>query len=281
MRFSPQKAYLYPVLRPGSSDYPRAEFEVELTPERIANTTALRIQADFELSDPDLLELVESQRAHYVLLVRAPGTQHRSSHHSLKQRIVAKFASGAIAGRVEARGLLIARKRVSAFQARGWHEDYQDRTYDIPAGAVLAEDESKDWNVDNAEEAPIGSIFDQQVLPDLSSGQWRCDIGGEKVVLHMSQEDTERFRGARGPTASPSTAALIMNSLYLPALIHVLHEADGASSEYEDRRWYRSLNARLLDCERPELGQPSDRLSDAQQLLEQPYATLLLGEDSP
>ena len=83
MRFDPNKTYPYPVLRPGSSDYPHAEFEVELEePERVRGTTALRIEAEFQLSDQALRNLVARGAAKYVLLVRSPATHHRSVHCS-------------------------------------------------------------------------------------------------------------------------------------------------------------------------------------------------------
>ena len=277
MRYNPHKAYPHPVLRPGSSDYPRGEFEVELTPERIADTTAMRIRADFALSDPDLLHLVDSKRAHYVLLVRATKTQHRSSHQSLKPQLRQPFPDGAIAGPVEARGLLVARQRLPSFRAEGWHDDYQGRTYDIPAGAVLAEDEPQQWEVDNAEEAPISSIFDQQAQAELKAGQWRCYLEGERVVLEMSPEDSRRFLEIRIQNEAP---AVIMNSIYLPALTHVLYEAERSEAEYEGKRWFRSLNASLERRGLSVIGDVSDRLSDAQQLLDRPFANLLPTEES-
>ena len=69
----------------------------------------------------------------------------------------------------------------------------------------------------------------------------------------------------------------IMNAVYLPALVHVLQEADHDDDEdYSDCRWYRSLDTRLEDCERPQLGKGQDRLDDAQRLLDQPFARLPL-----
>ena len=66
-----------------------------------------------------------------------------------------------------------------------------------------------------------------------------------------------------------------MNSVYLPALLHVLTTADVAANDYAQRRWFRSLDAKLAEWGRPQLGAgTTDRLLDAQKLLESPFGQL-------
>ncbi|MXX18167.1 MAG: hypothetical protein F4X03_12950 [Dehalococcoidia bacterium] len=276
MRYDPNKAYLYPVLRPGSTDYPRAEFQAEPDPERIEHTTAVRISAEFNLSDPDLLRLIEEGAAQYVLLVRAAATHHRSSHHSSEPAVEVPFESGRLSGRTEIRGLLVAVRDMPEFRAEGWHGDYAGMTFDLHAGDVLAEDEPREYFIDNAEEAPVGSIFQVQPHAPLLDGTWNCDLAGDRVALRMSEGDYRRFMDARSRVNGSPDAMYVMNAVYLPALVHVLQEADHGEEDYGDYRWYRSLDARLAECERPLLGDGRDRLDDAQRLLDQPFAHLPL-----
>ena len=278
MRYDPGKAYPWPVLRPGGrdKDYPRAEFEVEIEVDRIDGSTAVRASATFALGDPDLRGLVEKESARYVLLVSAPATHHRSAHVSAGPPIAAEFPNGALAGRTEVRGLLVAVRPVPGFRADGWHDDYAGRRYDIEAGGVLAEDEPEIYWIDNAEEADIGSIFESQA-GGADTGRWRCDLNGDRVRLRMSPEDDERFKAARSRVNTTPEAASVMNGVYLPALVYALQEADRSEGEYADRRWYRALNERLRDRGLPGLGSTAaqDRLADAQRLLEEPFGEAL------
>lgn len=276
MKFDPNKTYPYPVLRPGSSDYPRAEFEVEPEIERIRGTTALRLVADFELSDQTLLELIEQGDAEYVLLVRSSATHHRSVHCSSSSSMEEMFGDGRLSGRTEVRGLVVATRCLTDFHADGWHEDYQDRKFDIPAGSVLAEDEPKPYWIDTAEEAAIGSIFELKLDSNLAVGRWACDLRNEKIALQMSPDDYHRFRKARDLVNGKEEAIYIMNAIYLPALVYVLQQADYNNEDYEELRWYRSLNKRLEDTKCHSLGQGTDRLADAQTLLDQPFANMPL-----
>ena len=281
MKYDPGKAYPWPVLRPGGpdKDYPRAEFEVEIDMDRIEGSTAVRASASFALGDPDLLGLVEQESARYVLLVSAPATHHRSAHVSTGPPIAAEFANGALAGRTEVRGLLVAVRPVPGFRAAGWHDDYAGRRYDIEAGGVLAEDGPEIYWIDKAEEAAIGSIFHvaAEEGPLSGNGRWRCDLLGDRVLLRMSPDDLRAFGIARNRVNTTPEAASVMNGVYLPALVHVLQEADRDGDEYADRRWYRALNERLRDLGLPGLGAAAarDRLADAQQLLEEPFGGAL------
>ena len=277
MRFDPNKSYTYPVLRPGSSDYQQAEFQVEIQPERIPGTTALRITADFVLSDPDLQALVAESKAAYVLRVRSAGTHHRSAHISQELQVSPTFADGRLHGRTELWGFLIAMRDLPNFRAARWHEDYGSMNFDIHAGAVLAEDEPKEYWIDTAEEAPIGSIFELRENRSLTKGSWNVQLDDERVILHMSVPDYQRFCDARSRVNGTPEAAYIMNAIYLPALIWTLQEADRDPDSFRDNRWYRSLDARLSDCECAVLGSlDENRLTDGQKLLEQPFANLPL-----
>lgn len=282
MKFDPNKAYPYPVLRPGSSSYPRAAFEVELeAPQRIEGTTALRIEAEFQLSDPTLQGLVKRGKAEYVLLVRSPSTHHRSAHSSSKPHISKQFKDGKLARRVEIRGLLATTQYLPDFQAKGWHDDYRGLSFPLQAGSVLAEDEPREYWIDTAEEAPVASIFELRPDSKLAPGKgWRCDLGENKIILGMSQSEYNSFQEARNRVNGKPDAWYIMNAIYLPALVYVLQEADkDKDGDYDQCRWFRSLNKRLEDCDCSLLGQEgqkTDRLSDAQTLLEQPYAKMPL-----
>lgn len=275
MKYDPAKAYPHPVLRSsdGGGDYPRAEFQVTPYPERIEHTTIVRIRAEFALSDPDLLDLVEDGAAGYVLLVRAPRAHYRLAHASDAPVIEREFTNGELAGRLEARGLLVALRDLRGFRAEGWHEDFGDARFDIAAGSVLAEDWPYICYIDNAEEAAIGSIFEFAGEQGIADGRWRCDLQGPKVSLRMSPSDRGRFEIAHKRL---DDAANVMNGVFLPALVYALQEADRNGDEYADHRWYRSLNARLAELGLRELGDgEADRLADAQRLFEEPFGGAL------
>ena len=136
MRFDPGKAWPHPVLRPLTygDDYPHAEFEVEIEVERAQGSTSVKVTADFELSEPDLLRLIAEGAAQYVLLIKASRTHFREIISSQEPRVDRLFSGGDLSGRVEFAPFLISTGELPAFRAKGWHPDFEGRAFPIHAG---------------------------------------------------------------------------------------------------------------------------------------------------
>ena len=189
-----------------------------------------------------------------------------------------EFLDGQLHGLVEFSPFLVCTSRVREFSAeKSWHADYAPLCFDVEPGSVLAEDQPKEYWIDAADDAPVASIFTCRSSDNVNDGKWRCDLSHEKVALEMSQADHLRFNATRRRVNGTRDAVYILNAVYLPALIWVLREADRGEEEFADRRWYRSLDARLEEVRCKPLGAgEADRLADAQRLLQSPFGRMLL-----
>ncbi len=274
MRFDPGKAWPHPVLRPSSygDDYPQGEFEVEIEVNRVKGSTAVEVYADFELSDPSLLQLVERDKARFALLVKAPTTHSRRLLQSNEPNIKQSLPAGELSGRAEFVPFLVCTQHLSGFRSDGWHTDFDGRTFDIAPGTVLAEDVSKDYWIDTADEAPLGSIFGHKRRSDLPDGRWEYELGDDRVWIVMSNASATRYEAAREHANNQPDGQYLMNGLYLPALVAVLNDVDQNVDDYSHCRWFGSLDQRLEAVECQPLGTlGSNRLIDAQKLLDHPF----------
>ena len=279
MRFDPSKAWPHPVLRPPryGDDYPQAEFEVEIEITRSPGNTAVEVSAEFQLSDPDLLRLVDEGLSQYVLLVTASRTHFRELVGSGGVHIQKSYPAGALAGRVEFTPFLVCTKDLHGFCAEGWHTDYHGRTFDIAAGSVLAEDEPKNYWVDTADEAPLGSIFGHKPISSVTDGCWAYELAEGRIWIVMSSADSRRFMAARERANNKPEGQYLMNGIYLPALTAVLNEVDGNVDDFQDYRWFAFLDQRLEAVGCNPLGSANEnRLLDAQAVLESPFPKMPL-----
>lgn len=279
MRFDPAKSFPHPVLREGSSDYEGVEFQVSVELERTERTTAVALDAAFDLSDPDLLELVREEKAEYALLVVSPHTRLRKELRSGSDTLNETFEDGELGGEVELRPFLLATADIAGFQAEHWNRDYAGRRFNIRKGAVLAADTPyRSW-VDMEDEGPIGSIFQLAVDEELDEGTWTVDLASDRIQVLVTKSDLRLLETVRARAKTASDWAYLMNGLYLPALVYALTEADRGDAEevYGRRRWYSSLQARLEEIEAPPLGssETADRARGAQRLLDLPFSRLL------
>ena len=275
MKFDPNKAWPYPVLRPRSfgDDYPHAAFEVEIDIERIRGSTAVAVDTEFHLSDPDLLGLVEQGAAHYVLLVKAPKTRFRDLVESSVPEVEREFSAGDLSGRVEFAPFLIATRDVVGFRAGGWHPDFSNHAFDIAVGSVLAEDEPREYWIETADDDPlIGSIFAVTERDNFPDGRWDYEIAEDRVWIVMSKKDYARFSNARTRVNKHQDGFYLICGIYLPVLIAVLNELDQTPDAYREYSWFSSVERRLEELECKSLGSgDANRLLDAQKVLDSPF----------
>ena len=279
MKFDPAKAWPYPVLRPPDcgDDYPYAEFQVTIDCKRIEGGIAIELEAIFDLSDPDLLQLVQEGAAKYVILAKSPKTHFRRSFESTQPRITATFI-GELSDRVEFSSFLICVQDRPGFRASGWHEDFEGLSFDVRPGFVLAEDKPKEYWIDTADESPIGAAFECVEASDAPKGRWVCNLEAHRVQIRMSKNDYRRFTASRSLSNNTPDGQYFMNGVYLPALIGVLKEADQNPDAYSEYRWFASLDNRLDDVGCSPIGSATgvDRAEDAQKVLDSPFAKMPL-----
>lgn len=277
MKCDPGKAFPHPVLRPQSTDYPDAEFQVEIDLTRVKGSTALRVTAEFDLSDQDLLALIKAKQAKYVLVMKCSATHQRGAYRTTETGIKQDIPAGVLSGRVELTPFVIAVQDVVAFQAEGWHGDWaQAGPIPLHPGTVLALDWPKEYYVDNAEEADIGSFLVVRPSEEVEDGQWQCETDRKRVEILMSPGDHRRFLALRGNALHSAETAAIWNGLYLPALAHAMYDAESNGDALGEWGWYRSLERRLEESGlEPFSAQRSDRMLDAQKLLKQPFKRMV------
>ena len=265
-----------PGLEAHSNDYRDAEFEVQMDLKRQRHASRVHLSADFSLSDEDILGVIEQRTASFVLILECSTTHTRRAYRTTDFHLEDTWPSGQLRGLVELRPFVVATRTIQDFRAHGWHEEFKDMgPLTARAGTVLAVDEPKSYYIDNAEEAPIGSIFETKPVATARDGRWSCSLEGERVTVQLSTNDHRRLTTARNSLAGKADAAYLMNGVYLPALHHVLVEADLARDEYESRRWFRSLDAKLIERKLQPLGaERANRLDDAQRLLEDPFRSM-------
>ena len=272
------KSWPHPVLRKDSKDYQNVEFQVTFDElDRRIHTTEFGIDVSFALSDPDLLQLIEHGHAEYAILAVCSRTHYRRVFSHSDDHIRISAADGEIAGTLELTPFIVAVRELPQFSGRAWHTDYQGREFRINSGAVLAIDDTAEYLIDLAEEAPVSSCIAVSVAPHLDPGRWNCGLDDERIMLQMSVPDYESFLDAREAVKSTPDAMYIMNAIYLPGLIYAMTQADQSPQDYESLRWYRSVDARLADLELPPLGtQGADRVLHAQTIFGWPFAKMPL-----
>lgn len=276
MKYVSTKTWPWPVLRDGSTDYERCEFQVEIGADLREGSTEVTLTAEFDLSDAALLAEIEAKRARYALLVVCTTTHFRTQVDSLVDQINWTAEEGLLADRVEVTPFVVATEKMTEFASRNWNADYSSRKYSLLPGSVLAVEPPSAFWIQPSDETPATTVFRTSRDVSQERDEWKCFLHDNYVLIQFNPEDFDRFKVARARALADGTSNYLMNGVYLPALSWVLSEADKDADTYRDYRWYGAVEDALsrIGCRPIGDGESANRLVDAQKILESPFGRL-------
>jgi len=123
--------------------------------------------------------------------------------------------------------------------------------------------------------APVESIFNLAISDKVPAGEFRVNPDEEKITILAERETYYKIFNIRNNALGK---AVLLNSVYLPALMEVLSVLEQDAAAYRDRSWFRVFEAKCthfnINMEKPEL------LEASQKLLRTPFPRVctLLGE---
>jgi hypothetical protein len=113
------------------------------------------------------------------------------------------------------------------------------------------------------------TIFSLVEAPHLTNGMLAVDLDSERVKILVAADIYQQLNTLRGMGTGKR---IVLNSVYLPAVMEVLNVLRGGAGIYEGRRWHRVFTAK---CEHLGIKPESPELwIDAQKLLEMPFAEI-------
>src|SRR5262249_35503708 len=130
------------------------------------------------------------------------------------------------------------------------------------AGSVLALGDELVMHVGREKLAQMESIFTIAKADELGQGILSVFLEAEKIKILVASNIYDTVNRLRDlPIGKP----IILNSVYLPAVMQVLDSLRDSGSTYEARRWYRVFDAKCthlgINTDAPDLW------GDAQKLL--------------
>lgn len=276
MKYQSDKTYPWPVLRPTdiSDDYPNGEFYLDIKSSKFEvsekSKTGLRINSRLILSDKSLLDLVSRGKAEYALLIDCKSTFYRDCLISSDGIFFETIESGNLRGKVTLSPFLVAKTGIPSFSSSGWHHDYRKWRINWSQGDVLAEGVPVSLDVGWSIHDDISTIFTTSPDSQLARDEWNCDFADEKINIMMHPSKESKFKEAHSECDDDEIVEML-SSMYIPVLIHVFHTVHASDEEYSHLRWYKAIDRKLLENERPSLGDKSMNIvSDVQMLLNYP-----------
>lgn len=269
MRINEQMRFPYPVLWAQTTDYANSEFAVDLKFSETISTGQLGMTYAVSLAEPSLHDLLEGHRATAGLFVTCGETYYNTLFPISDSGGTLDIPAGLLKGRVVIRPLIWSIEQITRFRSSKLHAEFGDRGVSFPKGGILALCDEHVINVGHEKLQKMGSIFALSVNDSVPADQIMVQLDAETIKVVAARGAFERIHALRGTS---SGRAMLLNGIYLPAVMQVLASLREDGERYEGKRWHRVLTAKMDDMSiKVESG---GYLENAQKLLKSPFGRI-------
>lgn len=247
------KNYPYPVLTPRGDDYVACSFDVE--GESIKHDSQLELKLNAKLDCASLQTLIKRGSAAIVLHVECSRSAYRKSHELPLGAHSITISSDDISGRVSLCPFIVAKQDICDYKSTQFNPIYQDMSFCLRAGAVLAEGIEKSVFVDTSTrdidyKPDIFSVVPDEKMnddPDEKS-RIRVDPCNQKITICMP---TKAYSQYAALLKSGISIELVRCVVVLPAMIEALARMRSAYAkdeieDFEGYVWFNTVKERLM-----------------------------------
>jgi len=268
MKLDGSTRFPHPVLWARTGDFSEGSFSsTELRVEEELNTGQVTVHLSLELAQPDFLALIAAGQATPGVIVECADTYFSKLVSLTTAGGEIRFDPGAVSGRVVLRPAVWSKQVVRNFGPRSLHPEFGQLIPVIEAGTILALADEQVIEVGRDKLAPLETIFELSVNEIVPEGEFLVDLEAERIRIAAGKAAHGDISGMRN---SRDGRAVLLSSVYLPALISVLQSIKGGGALYESRRWHRIFTAKMtslgIDVE------ACEPLVAAQKLLKSPFS---------
>lgn len=232
----------YPILSSYSNDYEKGiSFSGCVTNHRIEGNQ-LVIHVEFKLESPYLQNLVDQQKAMFLVHAECPETSYRKIESTKSTFIEMSVELSEITDCVELNTFIIACDNLS-HKSDEFNEDYRGCTFDIQQNGILAiGDSAKIYISDtgnNLESFP--SIIKIIKIDNMKGKSMLVDTDNEKIKIKLSADVCDLYKSIGNSALRNTAFALVV----FPAIIVVISRMLSQQSELSERRWFKVLRNKL------------------------------------
>ena len=279
MRLSDETRFPHPVLSPFSDDYLEGEFDVEFTIDETPATGALSLTYQVKVTDAAMAQLVQNGQATAGCFISCSDTYYNMLHSLSWPTGRLDFVPGSLLNRVVVRPVIFANDNIPKWDTGTINSEF-DLPVDLLKHDLLALGEAHTFSVGQAKLAEIESIFELDFSDEVADGVIQVNLDADRITITTSRKTFDVIDLLRGQA---NGAPIVMNAVYLPAVMETLNELIREPGQYQGRRWYTPFAARC-DVTGVKIEDASLSILDAAQtLLESPIERLdelsVIGEE--
>lgn len=266
MKLNDHMRYPHPVLSENSGDYTSGDFLCTFE-QNLTSGGELRLVADLQITNSALTELIRTQAAlaGYFLVCR------RTYFNHLQEAPLGRsekfFDASCLFGSVIIRPVVWTLREVKGLTSPSIHAEF-GKSVTVGKGAIIALGPEFRFSMDQKKYKPFDSIFELALSETVAENTVAVDHDQDRITILARDETYKSIAAIRDMNRGKD---MILNTIYLPAVIEVISRLQTGGLNVESRKWYRVFKAK---CDELGVVNPADPnvspLTLAQELLRGP-----------
>lgn len=267
MKITDKTRFPHPVLSDFTGDYIGSHFSLEIKKiDEIIQEGKITVYFEIKISEQSIVDLVEKKKGKLGLFVTCLETHYNKLETIDMNQTVFEFLPGTLHGRVIIRPVIWVNQEVKDFTSENLHEEFGSEPRDLLPGKIISVGDDHVFIAGRQKLAPMETIFKLAKDDKVPLGQTRVRLDKDKITILASSKTYSFICKLRNTSIG---IGILMNSIYLPAVMEVLSALQSPDEIDKEKRWFQIFNAK---CEhlgiKLENGEP---LRDAQKLMKSPF----------
>jgi len=269
MRLNERAKFPWPVLSASSMDYPDNRFGVDITITENLDAARLSARYTVTLDENNILTGLGNDQISLGLYVTCLDTYYCELLTIDLDGGLIDFRPGILYGAVTFLPIAWAKQKIAGWNSETLNDEFGNGQLGFEKGSILAIGTQSDIQAGREKLAPMESIFELVSDSDVPEGETRLSLDTDKIQIHASENTYKTLNEYRNVAGGRN---ILLNSVYLPAVMEVILSIGRDGSAYETRRWYEPFIAK---CSHLGVSAGDDEIwESAQKLLKQPLLQL-------
>jgi hypothetical protein len=265
MKLNEAMRYPHPVLSEYARDYVSGEFRCGFE-QNVTSGGELRIASHLQLINPTLSDLIAHQKAATGYFVVCRRTYFNTLQEAPLGDSERFFDLQQLFGTVILRPIVWTLQDIPNFSSPLFDPEF-GVSVNVGRGSVIAVGPEFRFSVDKKKYKPFDSIFQLDKSADVPPGTVAVDPEQDRIAILAEGKTYASVASMRG---MPSGRSILLNAVYMPAVMEVIARLQGGHSGLESRKWYRVFKAKCDDLGINPADTSQSPLMLAQKLLREP-----------
>ncbi len=267
MKINERMRYPHPVLSEYSSDYATGGFNCEFE-QNLTTDNELRISAKLNLDGDNLLGLINEQKAsigYFIICRRTYFNKLVKTSEGASEYFV---DASRLFGTVLIRPIIWTQQPISNFSSPLFDSEFSENI-DVAKGKIIALGPEFRFSMDRKKYKPFDSIFQLSEVETVTVGMIEVDLSQDRITISAEPGTYRSIIGMRDVAVA---RGILLNAVYMPAIMEVVSRLQSGETSLQSRKWYRVFRAKCDDLGIDPSDNAKSALEIAQILLHAPLA---------